>query len=180
MAGLFDAAEPRTPSIWVRQLATGTTVQVVAPAPEDITGITFSLDGNYLYFVKHDPGSGLGTLYRIPSLGGTAQQIIVDVDSPISFSPDGKRFAFIRHNFKKQKIQFDAGYSDGSGEQSLSEMSSPGLFSDEGPAWSPDGKRIAVASTPDGDFSKWRWHAWRSIRGLHRAWVPGIGYPLVN
>ncbi len=141
-------------SIWVRQLATGTTVQVVAPAPEDITGITFSLDGNYLYFVKHDPGSGLGTLYRIPSLGGTAQQIIVDVDSPISFSPDGKRFAFIRQVSKNKKSNLMLANSDGSGEQSLSEMSSPGFFSDEGPAWSPDGKRIAVASTPDGDFSK--------------------------
>jgi serine/threonine protein kinase len=151
----YSMRENRGPaSIWVRQLATGTTVQVVPPSPEDVPGITFSQDGNYLYFVKRNSTLGLGTLYRVPSLGGTAQQIIVDVDSPISFSPDGKRFAFIRQVSKAKTSNLMAANVDGSGEQSLSAMNSPAFFSDEGPAWSPDGKRIAVASTPDGDYSK--------------------------
>ncbi len=141
-------------SIWVRQLATGTTVQVVPASPENIAGISFAQDGNYLYFIRRNAAQGVGTLYRVPSLGGTAQQIITDVDGPISFSPDGKRFVFIRQVSKDKTSDVMVANADGSGEQSLSVINNPAFFSGEGPAWSPDGKRIAVASTPDGDYSK--------------------------
>ena len=45
--------------IWVRQLGTGSTAQVVAPSIGNFKGMTFSPDGNYLYFVKGEPGTGL-------------------------------------------------------------------------------------------------------------------------
>ena len=39
--------------VWVRQLGTGSTAQVVPGTPGEISGIVFSLDGNYLYYNKH-------------------------------------------------------------------------------------------------------------------------------
>ncbi|MGH9704942.1 MAG: protein kinase domain-containing protein, partial [Candidatus Acidiferrales bacterium] len=151
----YAVRENRRPaSIWVRQLATGTTVQVVPPSPEDVIGVTFSQDGNYLYYARRNNALGLGTLYRVPSLGGTALQILVDIDSPVSFSPDGKRFVFIRQVSKEKTSNVMLANADGSGEQNLTLLKNPALFSDQGPSWSPDGKQIAVASTPDGDNSK--------------------------
>jgi len=141
-------------ALLVHQLGTGSTAQVLPGAQQEIVGLTFSIDGNYLYFVKRDTSLGLGTLFQVPSLGGTPTQRTVDVDSPINFSPDGKRFVFIRQSSKAKTSNLMIANADGSGEKTLSTLDDPASFSTDGPAWSPDGARIAVSETPNGDFQK--------------------------
>jgi eukaryotic-like serine/threonine-protein kinase len=139
-------------AIWVRQLATGSTAKVLGGTPGEIGGLTFSNDGNYLYFVKEDESISVGTLLQVPSLGGSPHQIIVDVDSPISFSPDGKRFAFVRQTTKARTSNLILANADGSEPRDLLVLRDSARFSQEGLAWSPDGRRIAVAETPDNNF----------------------------
>src|SRR6202034_2514018 len=141
----YVADEKGSHGIWIRQLATGSTAQVELGSPGEIEGLNFSLDGNYLYFVKRDESIGVDTLFQAPSLGGAPRQVIVDVDSPISFSPDGKRFVFVRQVSKAKTSKLIVANADGSGEQDLLVLTNPPHFSDNGPAWSPDGKSIAVA-----------------------------------
>ncbi len=141
--------------VWVRQLGTGSTAQVVPGTPGEIFGIVFSLDGNYLYYNKATPGNPVRTLYKVPSLGGTPSQILLDIDSPLSFSPDGKRFVFARQAPQQKTSSLLIANADGSGEKALYTLHDPAVFSFQGPAWSPDGKVIAVAQTPKGDFSKY-------------------------
>ena len=84
-------------SLWVRNVATKSDVQVLAPDVVSFAGLTFSPDGNYVYFVRSDKSTtNFRYLYVMPVLGGTARQLIRDIDSPLSFSPDGKQFAFMR------------------------------------------------------------------------------------
>src|SRR5271169_6640450 len=151
----YVADEKGSHGIWIRQLATGSTAQVELGSPGEIEGLTFSLDGNYLYFVKRDESIGVATLFQTPSLGGSPRQVIVDVDSPISFSPDGKRFVFVRQVSKAKASDLVIANSDGTSEQILQVLTNPPRFSGEGPAWSPDGKRIAVADNPTGEFDKY-------------------------
>jgi eukaryotic-like serine/threonine-protein kinase len=139
-------------ALYVRQLATGSTAKVVSGSEGEIGGIAFSPDGNYLYYVKHEPGSGLGILYQVASLGGFPRQIIVDVDSPISFSPDGKRFVFVRQSPEAKTSSLITVNVDGTEPKPLIVLKYPAFFSHDGPSWSPDGKRIAVSKTPRGDF----------------------------
>ncbi len=141
--------------VWVRQLGTGSTAQVVPGTPGEIFGIVFSLDGNYLYYNKATPGNPVRTLFKVPSLGGKPSQILVDIDSPLSFSPDGKRFVFGRQAPQQKTSSLLIANADGSGEKVLRTIHDPAVFSFQGPAWSPDGKVIAVAQTPKGDFSKY-------------------------
>ncbi|MGH9775874.1 MAG: protein kinase domain-containing protein [Candidatus Acidiferrales bacterium] len=140
--------------LWVKQLATGSTAQVASVSNAQIAGMTFSRDGNYLWYVRRDPQAGLGTLFEVPSLGGLPRQIIVDVDSPVTFSPDGQKFAFVRLSSATSISKLIIANADGSEPQDLKTIADPAVFSTNGPAWSPDGKIIAVAKLPDGAQQK--------------------------
>ena len=84
-------------SLWVRNVVTKSDVQVLAPDVVEIAGLSFSPDGNYIYFVRSDKSTeNYRYLYEMPVLGGSPRQLIRDIDSPIDFSPDGKQFVFQR------------------------------------------------------------------------------------
>jgi len=148
----YISDEHGTPGIWVRQLGTGSTAQVVAPTTGNFKGLTFSPDGNYLYFVKGETGTGLSKLYQVPSLGGIPRELIVDIDSPVSFSPDEKQLVFVRQSSTGGASSLLVANADGSGEHALAVLHQPSTFSNEGPAWSPDGHRIAVAQSLRAGF----------------------------
>ena len=81
----------------MRNVATKSDVQVLAPDVVAFAGLSFSPDGNYVYFVRSDKNTtNFRYLYVMPVLGGTARQLIRDIDSPVSFSPDGKQFVYMR------------------------------------------------------------------------------------
>ncbi len=141
--------------IWVRQLGTGSTAQVVAPSIGNFKGLTFSPDGNYLYFVKGETGTGLSKLYQVPSLGGTPRELIVDVDSPVTFSPDGKQIAFVRQSSTGGTSSLLGAKADGSAEHPIAVLRQPLSFSAEGPAWSPDGQRIAIGKSINAGFQQY-------------------------
>ncbi len=133
-------------SLWVRQVATATDVQVLAPEAAPVTGLSFSPDGNYLYFVRSDKSTfNFSYLYRMASLGGAATQLARDVDIGVSFSPDGKQIAYLRGVPEKDVWAVLVAAPDGSGEHQLAALRavvSANFIA--GPAWSPDGKNIAV------------------------------------
>src|ERR1700720_3703201 len=142
-------------AIWVRQLGTGSTAQVMAPSNGNFKGLTFSPDGNYLYFVKGEPGTGLSKLYQVPSLGGTPRELIVDVDSPVTFSPDGKQIAFVRQSSTAGTSSLLGAKADGSAEHAIAVLRAPLSFSAEGPSWSPDGQRIAIGKSIRAGFQQY-------------------------
>ena len=129
-------------SLWLRNVPTNSNTQVMPPEAVQYIGVRFSPDANYLYFVRGEPGQPVKYLYRAPVLGGTPQKLITDVDSNITFSPDGHSLAyFVDNNPEKGKFRLVV-YSLETGE---GKMLAQGTESDAllFPAWSPDGKTIA-------------------------------------
>jgi eukaryotic-like serine/threonine-protein kinase len=136
------------PSLWVRQIATGSEERVIAPGPGYFTRRpTFSPDGNYIYYEHSDPqNEDEQILYSIPSLGGTPQRILTDLSTAVSFSSDGKQIVFVHYDFGGAKPQLVIANSDGTGRHTIVEREAMGL-NGGAPSWSGDGLLIAVAQT---------------------------------
>ncbi len=133
-------------SLWVRQVATSSNVEIVPKSEARYVGVTFSKDGNHVYYVVYDKNSPLGVVYQIPVLGGSPVKITQDVDTPITFSPDGKRFAWIRQFPQSGETALFVANSDGTGEQKIASRQRPKRFTAGtpiGPSWSPEGDVIA-------------------------------------
>ncbi|MBK9163488.1 MAG: serine/threonine-protein kinase [Acidobacteria bacterium] len=84
-------------SLVVRQVATDSTITLVPATNLVVKSISFSPSGDHVYFTQTSSDFSISTLYQVPTLGGTPKRLVEDVDSPVAFTPDGKRFAFIRH-----------------------------------------------------------------------------------
>ena len=137
-------------SLWLRNVPTNSNTQVMPPEPVQYMGVRFSPDGNYLYFVRGEAGEALKLLYRAPVLGGTPQKLVTDVDTNITFSPDGKNLAYaVMNNPALGKLRLVT-YSLESGEsKTLVEGEMSRRLAD--PAWSPDGKTIVCVVAQPGD-----------------------------
>ncbi len=140
-------------SLWLRNVPTNSMTQVQPPAEVyfEQYGLSFSPDGNYFYFVRSDPGApALKFLYRAPLLGGTPEKLASDVDSNVTFSPDGKQLAFLRYdNPEAGKYQLIVRSVDNDNETVLT--SGPSSNHLRYPAWSPDGKTIMCFVLQPGD-----------------------------
>jgi Tol biopolymer transport system component len=149
------ADEAGREGLWIRQVATTSNVQIVAPADVEFQGLTFSPDGTFVYYVAHEKSRSIRDLYQVSALGGGARKLISNVDTAVTFSPDGKRIAFVRRFSDRGEDSLIVANADGSGEQKLLTRRQPDFFSMSGPAWSPDGKMIAAGagrSDKDGRY----------------------------
>ena len=135
--------------LWVRQIAVSNNIRIVPPAEVSYRGLTFSPDGTYLYYVTVERnGGGAGRLFQVPALGGSVREIKAGADSPVGFSPDGKQMAFVRANPDQGEEVLIVANVDGGGQQQLASRKFPEHISLNGaPAFSPDGQRVAFATT---------------------------------
>lgn len=131
-------------SLWVRQVATTRNLQIVEPAAVDYFGITISPDGNHVYYVTGQTNNPIRELSQVSVLGGAPKKLLTDIDSPVTFSPDGKLIAFMRGDMAKGEWALMITNVDGTGEKRLTVCKSPVIYAY--PAWSPDGKSIAVSA----------------------------------
>lgn len=133
--------------IHLKEFATSVNLPVVPATGSIYSGLSFSPDGNYLYYLVNQ--SETATLFRVPKLGGSPQRILDNVNTAVTFSPDGKQIAFIRHNIPQEIPELVIAQQDGSSPRVIARRTkqSTDLFPIDmlgaGPAWSADGTKIA-------------------------------------
>ena len=129
----------------VRQVVTGSDVEILPLQDAAMEFPSFTPDGNYIFFCKRKADAPqYRVLMSVPSLGGAEQERGFDVDSKLSFSPDGKRACFLRNYPQKSYSAIVMQDLATKQEREFVTIASP-----DGPAgapcWSPDGKSIAVS-----------------------------------
>ena len=175
-------------SLWVRQIETASAVQVLSSTIDFLKDPTFSPDGIYLSYEVFQRGRVHGSIYTIPTLGGTPRLLIDPADSSVSFSPDGSQLAYTLFEQGAGELKIMVANRDGSGGRLLASGKAVGIDVEfTGVRWSPDGKRLAVVQTDaddpgglaasvsevdlaTGKVSRMASRRWRSIRGL--TWLP--------
>jgi eukaryotic-like serine/threonine-protein kinase len=133
-------------SLWLRNIATASDTEIRVPAVTSFDSLTFSPDSNRFYFAG---GAGHEVnLYRAPVLGGTPERIAQNVDDSggVTFSPDGKRIAYMRDDSPSPGFStlFIAD-PEGTKEKAVESTSNGDVPYPGGLSWSPDGKLIAYA-----------------------------------
>ena len=141
--GNFD-----TPGLWMRQVSTPSSVQIVPSAAGVFLGLAFSPDGeSVLYVFGPLVGaniSAVASLFQIPLLGNVPpRKLLEDIATAPAFSPDGTRMAFIRSTADGEQVIMLAN-ADGSNQRRLASRAAADVYAPARVAWSPDGRRIAA------------------------------------
>jgi eukaryotic-like serine/threonine-protein kinase len=138
-------------SLWVRQIETSSAVQILPATADVLWAPTFSPDANYVdYLIFRDRLHG--SIYTIPTLGGTPRLLIETADSAISFSPDGTQVAYVILEQSTRELKIMLAKPDGIGSHQLaSEKAVGGEAGFVRVRWSPDGKRLAVNRSDSDD-----------------------------
>jgi Tol biopolymer transport system component len=170
-------------SLRVQQTGAVNTVQIVPPADVLYVGLTPSPDGNDVYFVTYPKDANIASLYRVPVHGGVPVKILENIDTGVSFSPDSKRFAFVR-GFTGGTAVVVANV-DGTGETIIARRTLPMAYLLSAPAWHPEGQVLALSAVDErkpgrttvlgvlvanGQERVIAEADWTGIRGL--AWMP--------
>jgi serine/threonine protein kinase len=146
----------RSESLWIRQTDSGAERQVVSvDASRRLMALTLTPDDASVDVVEKVAGVP-EELWRVPLSGGSPQKISANAYSAPGWSPDGKHMAFVATHREAAGTASSIVIADpdGSNQRELTTLHIPKHFVYPGfpispasgrPAWSPDGRTIAMA-----------------------------------
>lgn len=152
----FAQTEAEGQSLWLRHVPTGGVgTRIVEPKPVEYWGLTFTPDDNYIYATTFEKSQADPVLSKIPILGGATERLPVVTNAAVSFSPDGRRMAYVVSSSSSGGSILWTANPDGSDKKFVALRKDPNFFSMQANtvAWAPDGATIACVvmnNTGDG------------------------------
>jgi len=143
----FVSGDPGSRSLVVKQISSDSSVTIVPATNLNLGYVSFSPEGDYVYYCETRSDGSVNNLLRVPALGGMPKKLIEDVDSAVTFSPDGKKFAFIRHSTNDSSDNIIiADTASLEMQPLLSTKDTDYDFFTFRLAWSPDGKKFLIGA----------------------------------
>lgn len=147
---VFAQEEVDGESLWLRQIETGGQTRIVPSRSTEYVGLSISPDNNFIYFSTFADNNASTPLMRIPLLGGGEERVgNIESGVSVSFSPDGKQFAYTEGHSALRESYLKIADADGANSRVVSRASEhERVIEDHGAgpaAWSPDGSKIALA-----------------------------------
>lgn len=136
--------ENKQQTLWAKRVGASNALQIIAPSNAEYYSITVSPDNNFIYYVAKSENS-INFLYKISISGGATRKLSENLSSAVTFSPDGKRIAFVRDPDNLSRVLITSNAEDGSDERELRKVGDNHTLIN--PIWSPDGKTIAYVSS---------------------------------
>jgi len=138
------ATENGQQSLRARQVNTNSDVQIVPPSNLHYADLTFSPDGDFVYYIASEQNGSSSNLYIIPALGGNARKLISNVTGSVSLSPDGQELAFIRNLPDVGEDAVFIAKVNGGDERKLTARKLPNFF--RSICWSTDKTKLIAAA----------------------------------
>jgi DNA-binding winged helix-turn-helix (wHTH) protein/Tol biopolymer transport system component len=147
---VFAQKEGIGESMWLKDIDSGNLTPILPPQEIEFVGLTIAPAGDYVYYSVFTNNSAVLTLSRISVQGGAPESLSeIATDVSISFSPDGKKFAFTESYVSLKETYLKTADADGTNQKKLvttkSEKRAFPIFRASPVAWSPDGEIIACA-----------------------------------
>ena len=137
-------------SLWRRALATGDETLVLPATAVEFIGLTVSPANDFAYYSVFTKNAATLTLRRVPLAGGEPESLSeIASDVSVSFSPDGKKFAYTESYSARREALLRTAEADGSQPKTLLTLKGEKrvlpIFRASPVAWSYDGSEIACA-----------------------------------
>lgn len=179
---VYSQRDRKGSGLWLRQVSSGSDAQILPSEEAAFLGLTFSPDGNSIYFVRERKNIySFRDLYAMPILGGPYRLLTKDIDSPVSFSPDGRQFVYTRGIGLPEGTEIRVANADGNNDRLLAAIYDTSFSFSAGAEWSPDGGTVAVSLMMRGKRSGYVLDSVSAVDGGVREvfWSAGlIGRPL--
>jgi Tol biopolymer transport system component len=141
------------PNLWVLDLATGSFDTVFSEPGKVAIPTCWSLDGKEIYVTMREADSPNSSIWAISTIGPGKRKLTPEKEGVYRYadlSPDGSLLAVV---WCEDRRDCDVWVMSSKGGNRVQITSHPEY--DDGPAWSPDGTRIAFVSTRSGNFDIW-------------------------
>lgn len=147
---VFAQKEGNGESLWRREIASGSQTQILPPEDVEFVGLTVSPAGDFAYYSVFTKNAVTSAFSRVSLNGGAPQPLSeIDSDVSVSFSPDGKKFAYTQSHSAVRQTLLRTANANGSEPKTLltlkGEKRALPVFRANPIAWSPASNEIACA-----------------------------------